>query len=263
MDIVENLDVLSKKDNSFVKYGLQFNIDGSIQGPKRPPLHAETPSISIEGGNLDLSPHKSFLERFMKSERFSITDEGQELMDIVGKLFTSVTNHNINDYMNFIFMEGKDWDTFKPKLKANHEEGKNYDAINLGGLVVVGAESDNRILPLLLHEAGHSLYPHDENHFKGELQAYYFQRVATEILHNQLTQMGLHYSYPNYDDADMFPSTSHKDAYQSAIALYAYQSLPSWFQEKLDPNDIQTMQELLAVVKQESQNKNSPSTLQH
>lgn len=252
MDNVDFSEGLPKEANPFVKYGLMFKSDGSIDGPRRPPLYSETPPIAIEGDALDLSPHRSFLEKIMKGDTFSATEEQAELMGIVDSVFTAVTNSNLSDYQRTIFMDGPDWVKFKAKLQSNNDEGKSYDAINLGGLVILGAEGTNKMLPLLFHETGHSLYPYQEDHFRGELQAYYFQRVSTALLQTQLKQIGLHYSYPDYDDESIFPSKDHRDAYQAAATLYTYQSLPEELVEKLEivnPSEYQQMQELLSIVK--------------
>lgn len=251
---MENLDAsneLSKESNPFAKYGLEFQSDGTIRGPKRPPLSSETPLISPDGSNLDLSRHKEFLEKVFKSGKFSITEDREELMDVVGKIFKSATDRDLGEYVNIIFMEKQDWDKFKPKIKTNVQidEGKDFNAINLGGLVILGAEGSASILPTLFHEAGHSLYPIVQDQFINELRAFYFQRVCTVILQNQLSQLGLPYEYPDKIEDEMFASTIHKVAYQTAASLYAYQMLPEWLQDKVDPDSLKKMKDLSTIVK--------------
>lgn len=248
MDNFETSDGLPKKNNPFAKYGLEFKTDVIIHGPKRPPLYSKTPTISLESGNIDLSSHKAFLERVFHGGKFSIADEREELMGVVGKIFTSATNKRLSDYANFIFMDRQHWDKFKSKIQGNIDEGGNFDAINLGGLIVIGAEGDDKMLPLLFHEVGHSLYTPTNDRFTDELCAYYFQRLSTEVFHEQLKKIGLHYSYPDYDEDDMFPSKVHKDAYQSAATLYIYQSLPE-LQEQDNSGFSQRMQALLSLIK--------------
>lgn len=249
MDIAETYHYLPKESNPFAKYGLEITEDNLVLGPVRPALYSHTPIFSLESRrNCDLTNTQTFLEKCFNG-KFSIEEDRQQLISLLDNIFIAVTNRLLNEYVQFIFMNKEDFHNFRLKVRGNVDQGKLYDAINLGGLVVVGAEmGDDRILPLLFHEIGHSLYPPENDNFIDELRAYYFQIICTKLFENQLQMIGMPMSYSEHEDS-MFPSEIHKQAYKSARALYGYNMMQE--KEYDDSPYSRRMRNLQFLVKQQ------------
>lgn len=205
--------------DQFDKYGLRFTSRETVCGPPRPSLYGNTPKLLPFGGegNVNLSPIQNALEEsFCKNKPL----QEKHLRLIVSEIFKSVTGQPIKNYSNFIFMPGQDWQEFQKHVTPSAGKNANYDGINLGGLIVMRMSSSNAMVPVLFHEAGHSLY-YPMNNLADELRAYYFQERCTAIFLKALKKIGLIASYPPPRD-EQLPTPTHAQAYSMARALYGY-----------------------------------------
>jgi hypothetical protein len=208
------------ESNPFAQYGLAF-VDGgrALQGPERPSCYGITPPILVgdEQHEMDLSTQRDVLTACFKGH---VPMQNSQIVDIVSAVFKSVTGKCCEDYAKIIHMAESDWEQFRARLRGN-DECSRYDAINLGGLIVRCTINDDRGLPLLFHEIGHSLYLPAGSSYQDEKNAYHFQFVCTKRFEDEIEKLGLGFRYPGHTK---FPSAAHERAYEDAESLFAQQN---------------------------------------
>lgn len=231
-------------NNSFSKYGIEFLADGTIHGPKRPSLYSQTPQFNYEKPSASLlEEHKDWLIKHMGKE-FSVLDEQDAVLSVTDKVFSSIAGKTFSEFARVIIMSHEDFSHFKEKMQLLRGM-EDFNAINLGGLVIAEDTKGDSFFPLAFHELGHNLYSDEKDKYVDELRAYYFQLLCVDQFQRELKKLGLQISYPEaegYYDGYAFPSDEHKEAYRQATLLFRANGTQVM--------DTPEMQNVLSLVKQ-------------
>lgn len=237
----------------FEKYNLKLLENGIIEGPEKPKYQSETPEFNYDRTGQIISEHdRSFLKEIFTKE-FSVSEYRREVLGVVNSIFKKIAGRHYSNYANIIIMDKDDFMAAKSVFKPNMEErgvGGDYNAINLGGLVICEDTGGDNCFPLLLHELGHNLYPDEKDTYKDELRAMYFQVVGTKLLEKEFERIGIKGYFPeNNGEKTSFPSEEHRQAFKDAKLLYLYQSCYDEIVKGSDEKE-KVQNELLEIVKQ-------------
>lgn len=239
----------------FKKYNLKLLDNGVIEGPEKPKYQSETPEFNYDKtGDVISENDGKFLKDVIRKE-FSVSEYRREVLSVVNSIFKKITGKHYSNYANIIIMDKDDFAVAKGVFKPNIEErgvGGDYNAINLGGLVICEDTGGDNCFSLLFHELGHNLYPDEGDTYKDELRAMYFQIVGTKLLEKELERIGTNSFFPEYsEEKTPFPSKEHLQAYLDAKLLYLYQL---YYDEvvKGDEKKEKIQNGLLEIVKQDT-----------
>lgn len=231
------------------RYGLKLLPDGTFDGPRRPKLYSMTPVLRYESsralpGVLKLNE----AERIFGEIGPIVSWPGA--LSIVAEIFEGIVGTKMGDFVKFVMFSRDDFRIFfeavRPDMKSTRGVDGTFSALNLGGVVVIADTERSGFFPLALHEAGHCLYPDENDLYVDEFRAYFFQIVGTKVLENALGQIGVHVFYP---DNTEFPSEKHGFAYRDAKILVGYLT---YYDETVRGSDRaeQQLKRFLSIVRQ-------------
>ncbi len=254
MDELRSSQTETALSSRFHKYGIEILENGSINGPKRPPLNGSTPNLTFENSKeIVLELDKDFLyEYFLRP--FSAAEHQTAVLEVVDKVFREITGKSFKDFSNIIIMSKDDFIDFKnlaaPGLKQQRGIQGDFHGISLGGLIILQDTGGSNCFPLLFHELGHNLYLDENNNYIDEFRAFYFQILCTKKLERELKKIGIEATYPDdYYEGLPLPTEDHRKAFMGARALFLFQTEYEMV-VKDSPNAEVRMDELLGIVKQ-------------
>lgn len=173
-------------------YGLRLDDEGYIHhNQPYPPLRDTVPEFTITVPTIPLfePKDKEWLLKLI-TEEFSAQANKAQIMEVVDRIFASITGSKTDDFAHIIIMSNEHFSLFKKKIYGESPKG-DADGINFGGLVIVRDTGGNNIFPLLFHELGHSFYPQSDNDYEDELRGYFFQELCYRQLQHELEQIGI------------------------------------------------------------------------
>lgn len=207
------------------KYGILFQENGSLIGPKRPLHNGETPIFRLEESSdialLDLEvPIKE-----MFSAPFSAAEHQLDVIAISDTIVRVITGLSINDFANVRILSRDEFayarSHMDKEMKDKRGIVKNYHGVHMaGGLILIEDPMGNSVFPLLFHEVGHSIYHNENDNYTDEFRAMYFQLLSTARFEYELGKLGVSVEYPRDYYAGMdLPTQQHSDAFKDARML--------------------------------------------
>lgn len=254
----KRLEQITRYNHTFEKYGLHLSQHGELTGAAIPPLVGKTPEFNyvVSDEPLLLSV-KDKVENYFGSNQAALHAQA-DVKAIIDKITVSILGRPHTDYANMLFLNSEDFAQFKASSNNDDlEQGitADYDAVNIAqlGLTLMDGEKLQRgVFPLAFHEIGHSLYPPENDKYRSEMQAFYFEMLCTELFDKEMKRVGLPYDYGEHRyEGATFPSEIHQQAYRSVQVLRYYQTVNKDLVNE-NPRSMEKYKQYLSIIGQKS-----------